>query len=333
MHYKAFWESLSKHKKYAILLGTRFDFDSLGSGLALNEVLKGLGKTVDLYYPDELPPIAFELIKRAKLDQIKIEQAYSQINFKKYDALVFCDTQQVGVLTSDLDFVMPDFIETYSIDHHNKNKLFAKHNLVREKISTCAIFYKLFTNLGIKIDAKIAHLLLLGHITDSGNLSYPGVRPVDFHIAGDLLALSGINIFEISNTLSKQDIFNLKFKGYILSRIQEANDYAYVEYSEEEVEKQLGIDSKNITVSAVDSFRPIKGRKFVYTINKKKDAAVDGKCRFSLSFRSCDINFDVSKIAGIFGGGGHKTAAGAMTFAKDYKEIHAAIAKIQLPRT
>lgn len=319
--YEQFWHSLINHKKVCILLGNRFDFDSFGSGFALMALLKTNHVEVDIYYADIIPTIVYDFFTNDEISQIKIQVDFDKIDFTNYQAIVFNDVSQLQMVgkLGEL-FVLPQNIETYNIDHHITNTKYANHNLVVPCISTCRVVYDLIAKLNLTLTPRIAFYLLIGHLTDSGFLKFNGVEPYDIKITFDLVDISGVAIFNIANKFDKLDLPTLKFQGYILGRITEKADYIYVEYDDKEVETYIGTSLENITYPASDIIKRVKNKKFVYTLHQKIELSKNGLPLFSVSFRSCDDDFDVSSLAQKLGGGGHKMAASAKFEAKGWNQ-------------
>ncbi|MGB6882119.1 MAG: bifunctional oligoribonuclease/PAP phosphatase NrnA [Microgenomates group bacterium] len=277
------------------------DPDSVGSALALYQVLQSLDKEVEVICPDNLLDSYRFLRFSEKVKRINFEK----FDFSSFDLFIVLDSADWGMVTGNISISQPD-IKTIVIDHHRTNRGFGKINLIDSKASSTAeVLYLLFEDWEVKITEDIASALLAGIIGDTGVFQFPGASVRTLAIAKDLMEKGADKneiIFNIYNSLD----FNLiKFWGEILLRMEKDEKERFVwsaiplkvydEFSRPESAKET---------AATMFSRVVKDTDFGMIIIEKKEKTT------AVSLRS-RTDFDVSKIAVALGGGGHKLAAAA----------------------
>jgi phosphoesterase RecJ-like protein len=291
---KDFAEKLKKFNSFAIICHIRPDGDSVGSSLALKDGLILLGKKADVYCADVIPD-KFSFIGGVDGFSTKIKG--------EYDAFVSVDCAEEGRL-GDLYF---DFIKcknTFSIDHHISNTLYAKINYVFDNSSNCENIYDVLKALGVDINSSIANKLLLGISTDTGNFGQKNVTPKAFLVASDLMAKGG-DINKIDYEMFKrQSKGRAKLLGTVMSKIR----YALDDKLAIAIINKDTIDQCGATPDETEGFI-----NFVLSIDCVEVAASImevGDKKYKISLRSKHTN--VNEIASTFGGGGHILASGCM---------------------
>lgn len=192
---------------------------------------------------------------------------------------------------------------TVNIDHHVSNDNFAMYNYVSLKASsTCEVVYELINN-SVPIDREIAAALFTGIVFDTGGFRHNSTTPYTFEIAAKLVQF-GINFSEIQRKVIHSHSYEeAKIFATALNSLEIVKDTkiavcsltlkdmaeAGAKYSDLEsiVEYVLNID--NVEVALLFTER--------------------GDNTIKASMRSTGLN--LIPVAGKFGGGGHKNAAGA----------------------
>lgn len=202
-----------------------------------------------------------------------------------------------------------------NIDHHNTNKKFGHINLVvSQASSTTEILYNFFKKNNLPITKQISFCLLIGLITDTENFTNPGTNSQSLSIASHLIE-NGANFNLIKNIFIKNKSINiLKLWGEIFYRLDkhEATDIVYTYVTQKDLQE------KNLTDNEVEGIA-----NFLNNLEEGKACLVlkeltEGKVKGS--FRTTRDDVDVSTLAQLFGGGGHKKAAG-FTMEGDIQEV------------
>jgi len=277
------------------------DGDSLGSALALEEILGDKGKKISLHCPVEIPKY---------MHYINGWDRVSGDFDATADLAIIVDTAANVLLTKVLETAgARHFLETHpvlTIDHHaTKSDLSFKHLLLSENtIATGEIIYELATKAAWFINKQAAENMLIAIMSDSLGLTVQGVLPQTFFIAGKLTELGAKNSeIELRRRESmKKSAEILKYKGVLLERIEYFLDgkLAFIHIPWEEIKTYS--DQYNPSVLVLDEMRLVEGVEVGVAIKTYPDGKLTGKIRSNLP-ASADI-------AGFFGGGGHDYAAG-----------------------
>lgn len=296
------FDQINKAKNILLAFHVSPDGDCVGSTLAFERFLKKSGKNTKIISFSKIPSNFRYLpgIEKVEVENLK------RINFKKYDLFICLDVATEKLITKS-PYPKDEFPSTFkviNIDHHISNTKFGDINLVENLSSTCEVLYKLFKIWKISIDKIMAQLLFLGLFTDTGCFQYPSTSEKSFLMGSDLMK-KGASLQE--TVLAQYRSYNfrtLKYWGLVLDNMQmdKSGKFVWSKVSRREVE-DLGIESEDEIAAASSFFAPItKGIEFGIILDEN-----EGFIKASLRSRS---NFDVSKLAEEFGGGGHKQAAG-----------------------
>lgn len=191
-----------------------------------------------------------------------------------------------------------------NIDHHPQEESFGHLDIVETSFtSTSELIYYLLKYLEVEIDKDIANSLLTGIFSDTGSFMHSNTTKTSLEIAAELVS-RGANIRQIAeNTFRKKNISTLKLWGRVLLRIK--ND------------REKGIISSIITkkdLEECDATREdLEGVvNLINTVPKAKAALLltEDQDQIKGSLRSENGGLDVSKVARLFGGGGHMRASG-----------------------
>ncbi|MEC3914845.1 DHH family phosphoesterase [Nocardia sp. CDC160] len=302
-------EVLDAAKSVTILCHVQPDADTIGSGLALAQVLRrrGVPVVVSFAEPAELPVSmrslpGTELLVRA--DQVP----------REVDVLVSVDCGSVGRLG-----VLRDRIDgaatTLVIDHHRSNTRFGQVNVVDEAAeSTAGVIARILDAWGEPIDRDIAHCLFAGLVTDTG--SFKWTRPGSHTLAERLLA-TGIDGAAITRTLMDTHPFAwLRMLSRVLASAQLVSDaaagaglvYAVVRREDteavrsEEVESIIDLIRTTAEAQVAAVFKESRAESGHWTVSLRSHANADGS-----------PGVDVARVATALGGGGHHYAAGYST--------------------
>jgi len=292
---------ISDAKRIIIIQAENPDGDSLGSALALEELLGDLGKSVSLYCPVEIPKY---LRYFTGWDRVGIEFDTSA------DAAIIVDTSAEVLLTKVLEVPgVRHFLESHPtlvIDHHTtKSTLNFNHvPLFEDAISTSEVIYRMAAEATWTISPQAAEHLLGAQLADSLGLSIQTVTPESYRIAGELTKL-GAHVATIEDRrreYMKKSPEILRYKGELIGRIEYFLEgrLAVVHIPWEDI--QAYSDQYNPSVLVLDEMRLVEGVEVGVAIKTYPDGKLTGKLR---------SNLPVSEsIAGYFGGGGHPYASG-----------------------
>ena len=302
---------LEESDEIAIVSHKDPDGDAIGSQLGLGLALEKAGKKVTYYNLGEIPDYLAFLPMSEKME-IYMGQDLSKITVVYVDC---ADGTRPG-------FPISEGI-TINIDHHISNDFFATYNLVDTKASaTGEIIYDILQVLKIELDSNIATAIYTAISTDTGSFIYSNTTERTHRIAADLLR-SGADIDGLRNNFFEgvsMDRFKMTQFAYQNIRFESNHQIAAV-IMPKTIYTEMGIKEED-TEGIVSHLRNIKDVEVAIILKEKNN---NGTIKGSL--RSKQI-VDVSKIASLFGGGGHARAAGFETNGKSeevlltlYKEI------------
>jgi len=194
-----------------------------------------------------------------------------------------------------------------NIDHHPKNDIWklANINIVDEKASsTCEIVYNIFKHAGIQISHQVATALLTGIYTDTGGFQHATTTAKTLEIASDLMSL-GAKLKKISGNISNfKSVSMLKLWGIVLNRMVSRSDLGliYSVITRGDIQKcQAKEEDLAGVVNLIATIPDERASLLLYELP-------NGKIKGSLRTENNEV--DVSQIASLFGGGGHKRASG-----------------------
>ena len=308
--YKKAKEVMLEADKILILVAGRTtycDGDALGSSLALALILR------KRYCKNVKINTAFNIIRKLEflpnLNRCKFADP-TKIDFSLYDLIIVCDASQPTLIVDQSkykDFSFPKEARTLSIDHHVSNSCWATYTLLDEKSSsTGETIANLFKQ---DLDKDSAVNCLVGILWDTAHFRYR-TNANTLAVVVRLLK-RGADISEVSSELNypreSMNTLNLIKKGINRIAWSKKGGYTYTHIAYSDVENLDQKEDYGSTVSSIINYysRCIEEARFGVTFFEEQKGMVQVEIRGNK-----DPNIDLSKIASIFGGGGHYHAAG-----------------------
>jgi phosphoesterase RecJ-like protein len=309
--YEQATELIENAQKIVIIQGENPDGDSLGSSLALEEILGDLKKEVAMYCATDVPKY-MRYIKG--WDRV-------EMTFKTdADLAIIVDTSADILISKALETPgVRSFLESHSvlvIDHHTteSNLSFPHTMLADEAVATSEIIYALASKNNWPINAQAAENMLVAIMSDSLGLTTQNTTANSFFVAGKLTELGASNaaIEERRREFMKKSPEILAYKGQLISRIEYFLDgkLAVIHIPWEEIQQYS--DQYNPSVLVLDEMRLVEGVEIGVAIKTYPDGKLTGKLRSNIPISE--------EVAGFFGGGGHKYAAGFRVY-EEYDKI------------
>ncbi len=293
---------IDEAKKIIVIQAENPDGDSLGSALALEEILADLGKEVSLYCDVEIPKY---------LRYINGWDRVAQSFDTSADLAIIVDTTSETLIGKALS--MPGvrhFFESHPvlvIDHHTETPptLSFNHTLIiDEAISATEVIYKIASTHGWTINQQAAENMLAGLLSDSLGLTTQNVNESAYMVASKLVGLGAApSVIESRRReFMKKSPEILKYKGTLIERIEYLLDgkLALIHIPWEEIQQYS--DQYNPSVLVLDEMRLVEGVEIGVAIKTYPDGKLTGKLRSNSPISAT--------VAGFFGGGGHQYAAG-----------------------
>lgn len=190
-----------------------------------------------------------------------------------------------------------------NIDHHHDNPLWGDLNFVDGRASSTAeMVLRLADALGVEIDSGIALPLYVGLVTDTGRFSYANTGPAAHAAAGRLISV-GVDPAAVFRRLYEGvPLGDLRLAGRAIAGARTELDGRLVVavITDDDVRAAGGVDSDGV----VEALRGVDGVQVAAVIREA------GPGEWRVSTRSSGDAVDVSAIAALEGGGGHRAAAG-----------------------
>jgi bifunctional oligoribonuclease and PAP phosphatase NrnA len=276
---------------------SRPDSDTVGSVLALREYILALGKNVDIACTDPYP----EYLEDLAPDYFQFPD---HLALEKYNLIIAADSVERG-----FQKVKDRFNENQVIallDHHPDITIKADLNIIDPRYSSvCEIIYDFFEFNKIKLTRNISTFLLLGILGDTGMFQHSNTTPRIMEIASVLMK-NGAPISKIINiAFSNKNISTLKLwgKAFEKAKINPENGMIASVITQKELDECRGNMEDIAQVAGI--LNTVPGTKFSLILSERGDGIIKGSLR-SEEYKG----IDVSKIAAMFGGGGHKLASG-----------------------
>jgi len=283
---------LLSHDNFCILSHRRPDGDTIGSSAALCLGLRSLGKKAYVLWNEEVSP-RFAWLHEGLTKETEEEG----------DTIVSVDVASPGMLPKSFAHLL-DKIDL-RIDHHSSATSFTDFELVDGGSASCAeLVWDVMEAAGVAMERNIAEAIYVGVSTDTGCFRYSNTTAHTFTVAAEC-ATAGARIYELNQELFETNTLGkLKIQAWIVDHMQMLRDgeMAIVAIPKA-VEEEIGVTQDDM--DNISSFpRTVAGVCMAATLRETADG--DTK----ISVRAVP-GYDATRITEIFGGGGHKGAAGA----------------------
>lgn len=273
------------------------DADTAGSVLALQEYLRGIGKTADIACFDGFP----EYLRNLSAEKFLHPE---NLNLQEYDSIIACDSVERG-----FEKISDQFSEQQVIillDHHPDISLEGDINIIDATYSSvCEIIYDYLIFASAKINQNMATFLMLGIMGDTGSFQHSNTTAKIMSVASDLIK-KGAALAKITSAMfSNRKIATLKLWGRAFEKARINHDSGMIAtvLTQKDIE-ECGSTSEDIAQVA-SILNTVPGTKFALILSEREDGKIKGSLR-SEEYKGTDV----SQIAHRFGGGGHKLASG-----------------------
>jgi phosphoesterase RecJ-like protein len=230
------------------------------------------------------------------VDDIQLSPAVSG----QFDAAIVMecgDLSRTGVQGFEQYFVI-------NIDHHPGNKAYGALDWVDESAAACGeLVFDLIVALGVRLTPEIATHIYITILTDTGGFHFSHITPRTFEICRRCTE-AGAQPEAIARAVyDNSTMGRLRLMGAVLHDLQfVAEGRAVVAALTLDMLQKTGATSDDADglinipltvkdIQAVAFFKEIAANSFRVSLRSKGDV-------------------DVNRVAGVFGGGGHKNAAG-----------------------
>jgi bifunctional oligoribonuclease and PAP phosphatase NrnA len=295
-NYDNLWGKIQESEKILIIGHRKPDGDALGSMCAMKLWLDSIGKDSTMACIDK-PASRYSFIPL-------IDEITNAMDPAAYDLIVMvdCGAHYMSGFHVEYPEILENKEKLINIDHHASNDDFGGLNIVDEyESSATMIIYDIFRYFDIEITPEIATCLLTGIYNDTGSFMHSNTSEDVFRVSADLLA-KGAQISQMIKALFKSmSVNSMRSWGKALmnAKVTDDNFVLSVVRENELLETQ---DSEQLG-GVIDYLNMVPNVKFAMLL-KEERGQIKG------SFRTKRDDVDLSKIAALYGGGGHPKASG-----------------------
>jgi bifunctional oligoribonuclease and PAP phosphatase NrnA len=299
--FQACFEKIKKANNILLISHGNPDGDAVSSLCSMMEALSLMKKDFFAFCRDEAPR-QFAYLPHYE----KIESRRDNLHFKNYDLIIVVDCgslARTGLEKEISSRQKGQFV--IEIDHHPKTDDYSNLEIRdTECVSTTELIYWLFKENKLRLNKNISNCILTGIITDTGNFLYQSTSERSVKIASEMM-LYGAQYPRIFDLVRRnKSLSGMKLWGIAINnlKINKKYNFAYTVLSQEDLEKcQSGEEEIDGVSGFLSNLEGING---LLLIREGNNGVLKG------SLRTNKENMDISKLAAILGGGGHKKASG-----------------------
>ncbi len=297
--YQQIFKDIEKANNILLITHKKPDGDALGSLCAMIAALENFKKQYTAFVLDN---ISKNFLFLPNIE--KISGSYG--NLFDYDLIISLDVGDLSYTNIEAESLGKYGGKIINIDHHFAGTDFGHLNVkIPEASSTAEILANIFRSVKIDINKALATCLLTGILTDTHNFSNPATTIDSLKLASDLM-LKGAKIQEIiKHCFYNKSFISVKFLGKVFDKLIKNERYnmviAVVTLKDLEEIKEVDED---VTEGIANFLNDMAGVDIILVLKEQEKGNIRG------SLRTTKENVDVSKLAVLFGGGGHKKAAG-----------------------
>ncbi len=316
MDKKAARQAIEGVQNIVLATHVRPDGDAVGSMFGLANILKMLGKHVICYLEESLPK-RYSFLDPGVRIKTDFEWIRAYIEECGKDILGICldcgALSRLGKNREKLRKIKPFIV----IDHHKGNNRFGDLNWIEpHRSSTGEMIYDLAVELGAaeKMSKEAAECLYTAIVTDSGLFQYDSVSGHTFAVAGQLLD-RGVEPSFISKTLYDNASFvGLQLMQLVLATLRTYHDdqVAVIQVSRKML-RTTGATYEDCE-GLINFPRSVQAVRVAVFLKEREDGEI------SVSIRAKGDG-DVAVVAGEFGGGGRRNAAGFRMTGHNLEEV------------
>jgi phosphoesterase RecJ-like protein len=310
-----FQQLVEAAKHIVVIQADNPDGDSLGSALALEEILGDLGKEVHLYCGVDIP------------DYLKHLNGWDRVHKEmptNFDLSIVVDTSANVLLAKLAESQYRSWVASRPaiiIDHHSGVVCDIPFATViindDEAVATSEAIYKIADKLNWKTNLQAKSMIMSAILSDSLGLSSASTTPHTYRVMADLLE-SGVDrgaLDEARREMTKMPLSIYSYKAKLISRTRIAADgkLATVVIPHEEITTYSPLYNPAPLIQG--DMLQVQGVEIALVLKQYPGGKLTGSLRSSTK---APIS---SEIAKLFGGGGHVYASGFKIGEKGNTEV------------
>ncbi len=308
------------------------DADTVGSALALHNVLVQMGKKAQVVCPNPIPDF-IQWMHNIDTVIVHDREGRKVQRLVENADLIFAMDFNAPHRTSNIEkSMMETKAKKVLIDHHlfPDEDYFDLMFSFPKKSSTSELLFDILRASNYKkyINKEIATNIFVGLMTDTGSFAYNCNQPETFETAAELIRY-GVEVKKTHDLIyNNNSIDRIRALGYSISerlRVFPKQNAAYISLSAEDLTRYG--NGEGLTEGIVNYALSIQGICFAALLTEKGD-------KIKISFRSKGT-YDVNAFARkYFEGGGHHNAAGGKSFLsleKTEQKLEELITNLEIP--
>ncbi len=299
-----FVKLMNENQRFVLTSHIRPDCDALGSELGMAGVLEALGKDVQIINGQATPPnLAFiDPDKRIKV----IGKDVHLTDLVDTDMLMVLDTSAWAQLGPMGDVLRALDAAKVILDHHvSEDDLGAEAFKNTSAEATGRLVAEAAEHLGVSLTPEIANPLFAAIATDTGWFRFNSTTGDTYRWAGKLIDAGASATAIYRDLYERESLGRVRLRGVVLARVATELDgqlaHTYIHKSDFEETGAHPSDTEDLINMALE----VDGTRAAVIFIEQMGGG------YKISFRSRS-KMDCSQVAGQFGGGGHKAAAGAL---------------------
>jgi phosphoesterase RecJ-like protein len=260
---------------------------------------KNFKKKCDLMAVSKIPAV-YEFLPF--IDRVKSLEDFDKS--REYDVVITVDVAAIERICSG-KILFDKAFKTINFDHHATNCSYADINIINPAASsTSEVILDTAQALGWELDYNAALNLYNGILTDTGSFRFENTKPSTLIHAAKLVEL-GVSPSDVYKKVYESDTKTIVlFQAHCISRAKFSDNdkIAYTVVYQKDMEKfNAGEEAME---GLTEKLRAIVTTQTAFVVKEMKS----GISKVSMRSKQADV----SKICAVFGGGGHKFAAGCM---------------------
>lgn len=298
MDYSKLNDIIKSSKNILIISHINPDGDTLGSMCGLySEILDNYKKKCDMMSISKIPDVYSFL---PHLNEVKNIEDYDKS--REYDLVINVDVASLDRIC-DAKTLFDKAKFRVNIDHHKTNNAYGDLNFINpDASSTGEVLFNCFSEMGWRVNLDAAICLYTAILTDTGSFRFDNTRPLTFDTAGKLVEI-GVQPSDIYKKVYESDSKTLvMFQAHCISKAKflDNDKIAYTIVYKKDMEKFSAGD--DCMEGLTEKLRAIVTTRIAFVAKEMKNGGTKVSMRSKFA--------DVAEICEVFGGGGHKFAAG-----------------------
>lgn len=293
---------LRDSSSFRILSHIRPDGDAYGTALALAHVLRAMGKQVEVHTQDGLIR-SYSFLPGSDLVTVTPSEGAP------------AETIVIAVDTSTLERLGENYVAwkrqpDLNLDHHESNPCYGRVNLVDgESPASAQVLYDVIEALKLPCPAEAAQCLYVGLMTDTGSFRFRQTTAHTFEVAAKLIHLGTDPAWAAQNCYQASSIGRFELQREVLQRTKFAFGHKVAHYRlTPDLYARTGAQADEVE-NFLDLLQTVSTVEVAFMLEQTREEADKAQPKVRVSLRSRGA-IDVNAIAGKFGGGGHRLAAG-----------------------